>query len=135
VAGFIGSPQMNFFDAVLQESAGDYIAKMQDQILVLPKSKYQKATLEACMGKRVTIGVRPEDIHAADEDGENVFQTKLDLAEMLGSEMLMHFTFAGSKTIARFPADCDTSNEMMRFKVDAQKAYVFDGDTGNVICD
>lgn len=135
VAGFIGSPQMNFFDAVLQESAGDYIANMQDQMLVLPKNKYQKATLEACMGKRVTIGVRPEDIHAADKDGENVFQTKLDLAEMLGSEMLMHFTFAGSKTIARFPADCDTSSEMVRFKVDAQKAYIFDGDTGNVIGD
>ena len=133
VAGFIGSPQMNFFEAVLQESAGGYTAKMQDHSLILPESKYPEAMLEACADRKVSIGVRPEDIHMAEESGANVFEAKLDIVEMLGSEKLMHFTFAGNRAVARFPADCAAA-ETVRFRIDAQKVHLFDGDTGNTIC-
>ena len=134
VAGFIGSPQMNLFEAELKKTEKGFAAKMQDYLLILPESKYPEAALEACVGRKVTVGVRPEDIHMAEEDGTNVFEAKLDIMEMLGSEVLMHFTFAESKTVARFPAGC-AATEMVRFRIDAQKVHIFDGDTGNAICD
>jgi multiple sugar transport system ATP-binding protein len=134
VAGFIGSPQMNFFEAELKKTEEGFAAKMQDESLILSESKYTEATLEAYSGRKVSVGVRPEDIHMAEEGGANVFEAKLDIAEMLGSEMLMHFTFAGNRTVARFPAGC-TAAEAVRFRIDAQKVHPFDGDTGNAICD
>ena len=132
VAGFIGSPQINLFEAELIKTGEGFAAQLQEHTLILKESKYPEATLESCAGKKVIIGVRPEDIHVAEEGGANVFEAKLDIAEMLGSEMLMHFTFAGSRSIARFPAGC-AADETVRFRIDAQKVHLFDEDTGNAI--
>jgi multiple sugar transport system ATP-binding protein len=134
VAGFIGSPQMNFFEATLRKNGSGYAAEMQGHMLTLPEGRFENAAMETYTDRKISIGIRPEDIGAAEAVGSaNVFEAELDIVEMLGSEMLLYFTFAGSKTIARFPAGYSINKEMVRFTINAHKAHLFDFSTGDAI--
>lgn len=102
VAGFIGTPQMNFFDAVLTADAkGKVFVEFEGNKVALPKAKSDKIIDKEQYintGKPVVFGVRPEDFH--DEEAfitnskDTVIDVKVDVVEKLGAETLLYCVFA-----------------------------------------
>ena len=100
VAGFIGTPQMNFFDAKLIRKNGKVVAQFAEQEIEIPESKVAKIiNPEEYIGtdKTVVMGIRPEDVH--DEPSfiaaspNSVVKTRVDVVEKLGSETLLYCNF------------------------------------------
>jgi len=90
VAGFIGSPQMNFFDVKFDREGKDVVALFGDNKIVVPAGKIAKFTDEGYIGKEVVMGIRPENIH--DEQAvltaypdANV-TANVEVTELMGSE-------------------------------------------------
>ena len=103
VAGFIGTPQMNFFDAVLTKEGETIYVEFEGNKVALPKAKADKiinADEYINTGKPIVFGVRPEDFH--DEEGfisnsrETVVNVKVDVVEKLGAETLLYCVFANA---------------------------------------
>ncbi len=102
VAGFIGTPQMNFFDAVLTaDKKGKVYVEFEGNKVALPKAKSDKIIDKEQYintGKPVVFGVRPEDFH--DEEAfitnskDTVIDVKVDVVEKLGAETLLYCVFA-----------------------------------------
>ncbi len=87
VASFIGTPQMNFFDGVLDESGKVTLASGHTLLL----SKEKMATLEKIEGSReIVLGIRPEDIHLSEEGRDNTIAARVDVIEALGGEALLY---------------------------------------------
>ena len=100
VAGFIGTPQMNFFDTKLVKKNGKVVAQFAEQEIEIPESKVAKIiNTEEYIGtdKTVVMGIRPEDVH--DEPSfiaaspNSVVRTRVDVVEKLGSETLLYCNF------------------------------------------
>ena len=90
VAGFIGSPQMNFFDAELKLSGSDYIIAMAGTEIALSSDK-QKILKQKCQAPgKVLLGIRPEHINVVTSGDKNSITAKVDVSEMMGSEMYLH---------------------------------------------
>ncbi len=100
VAGFIGTPQMNFFDAVLTGTPDDVRIEFENHSIKIPHAKAAKIiNLEEYLntGKPVVFGVRPEDFHDEKAFIENsrdtVVKVKVDVVEKLGAETLLYCVF------------------------------------------
>ncbi|MDR1272767.1 MAG: sn-glycerol-3-phosphate ABC transporter ATP-binding protein UgpC [Clostridiales Family XIII bacterium] len=95
VAGFIGSPQMNFFDAGLTLEGGVYAVSTCGAVFELPEAK-QKALLDRdTPAQNVTLGVRPEHIAIAAE-GAPVIDATVEVSEMMGSTVHLHMDAKGT---------------------------------------
>jgi multiple sugar transport system ATP-binding protein len=103
VAGFIGSPSMNFFDATLKEEAGTTKVETSSFSISLPPGK---ATLyKGQTGKRVTLGVRPEDIHDYEYQPAGIVpgrvEANVEVVEQMGNEIILYLEDQGKSFIAR----------------------------------
>jgi multiple sugar transport system ATP-binding protein len=97
VGGFIGSPAMNMVEATLTRSNGSYVVETGGQRLALDQEFVaEHAALEAYVGKKVVLGIRPEDLEDAalvpDTPADKRIHGKVELTEALGSEIMAHFT-------------------------------------------
>jgi multiple sugar transport system ATP-binding protein len=97
VGGFIGSPAMNMVEATLAKSNGSYIVETGGQRIALDQEFVSaRPALQAYEGKRVVLGIRPEDLEDAalvpDKPADKRIKGKVDLTEALGSEIMAHFT-------------------------------------------
>jgi len=124
VAGFIGSPAMNFVDGEVTEDKkleiGDYEMSFDNEISAVINNN----SLE---GKKVTVGIRPE--HFSVGSG---FSVKPELVEMLGSEKLLHFELVGKKLVAKVSADCEISEDSeVALCPDSSRVLLFDPETGD----
>ncbi|MDQ5815867.1 MAG: sn-glycerol-3-phosphate ABC transporter ATP-binding protein UgpC [Actinomycetota bacterium] len=95
VAGFIGSPSMNFAMSSVEKSNGGYAIKLGDQSLkVSQKALEKRPALERYEGKEIILGIRPQDFEDASlsesPEGSRV-KAKMDLVERIGTETLVHF--------------------------------------------
>lgn len=134
VAGFIGSPQMNFINAEVKKK-GDAYALAFDRYEI----PVQKPELEAYVGKEVILGIRPEDIHAEEAflaiSADSNVEAKVDLAEMMGSEIYLYFQCAGQKVVARVPSrTAIQADDVAKLAFDTNKIHIFDAETENIIC-
>ena len=130
VAGFIGSPQMNFIDAKVKKAAGGYALCFGDTEIVVDKD------LAAYDGKIVILGIRPEDLHAEDQffGKGNAIEAYIDLDEMMGSESYLYLNYADQKLIDRVPARyAKKAEETIRLAVDVEKIHLFDKETEKTI--
>ena len=133
VAGFIGSPQMNFVNVTVEKEG-------EGQVLVFGESRIavNKPELEAYVGKEVVMGIRPEDIHAAVDTlvgAPAPFAADITHMEMMGSENYLYLSAYGQKMLARIPARYEFSkNSVANLIVDTGKIHVFDKETEKVIC-
>ena len=100
VAGFIGTPQMNFFDAVLTKQGDKVYAEFAGQKVVIPQGKVAKivdAESYINTGKQISLGIRPEDIKfdqtVINSIPEAVVNCRVDVVETLGSETLLYCNF------------------------------------------
>jgi len=140
VAGFIGSPQMNFFDVRLQKEDGKIVAVFGDNKIVVPQEKIAKFKDESYIGKEVTMGIRPENI---DDDPEFVeahpdaqMKVHVEVTELMGSETYLYFSTSGKEEniIARVdPRTKTRAGDDVKVALDTSRLHFFDKDTEETI--
>ena len=138
VAGFIGSPQMNFLDAVVNISGNDVSLKVGDYVLKVPENKKQALIKGNYNGKTVVLGIRPEDVHDEPEflakSPDTVIEAKIRVYEMLGAEVFLYFDYEGANMTARVePKTKARTGDTVKFALDAEKIHVFDKETEETI--
>ena len=138
VAGFIGSPQMNFLDAVCQKKGDKVVLKVGPADIELPPAKAKKLIDGGYEGKTVVLGIRPEDVHDEQmfitSSPNTVIQAKIRVYEMLGAEVYLHFDYEGATMTARVdPRTTARTGDTVTFAFDAEKIHVFDKETEKTI--
>ena len=103
VAGFIGMPQMNFFDAELLCEGEKYSVKVQNAVMELDADTQAKLKAAGHGAKAITLGIRPEHISITNASGSHCLTGKVDVSEMMGSEIHLHVNAGGSDVILRVP--------------------------------
>ena len=98
VAGFIGTPQMNFFDAELVKEDGRYAVVLENARVELSEAKQANLARKQVQPGPITLGVRPEHISLA-EDASQAVRGTVDVAEMMGSAVHLHVDACGRDTI------------------------------------
>ena len=139
VAGFMGSPQMNFLDAQIAEKGGDLIAKVGEYDIVIPAAKAKVLKDGGYVGKTVVLGIRPEDIHDSQmfiEASPNVPMTStVKVYELLGAEVFLYFDVNGTQVTARVdPRTNSKTGDTIKFAFDMEKSHFFDKETELTIC-
>ena len=137
VAGFIGSPAMNFVDAKLVGAEGEIWVDSGAFRVAAPEDF--RAPLEAYCGKGVVFGVRPEDISLHDPasggDGKNVVVARADVVETLGSEIFLHLACGPDILVARMPAPekMVEVGEEVKVEFKMAKTHLFDKENEKTI--
>ena len=133
VAGFIGSPQMNFLDAEVKVNGSDVTLSVGGHELQVPADKKQALIDKGYAGKTVILGIRPEDVHvAATFTGENAgtVHSTINVYELLGAEVFLYFDVAGTQVTARVGSGTELrSGDKASFKFDMSKIHIFDKET------
>jgi multiple sugar transport system ATP-binding protein len=135
VAGFIGSPPMNFITAELEERDGDCYVKGDGFSLRLPN---ERKTSLSSVTKRIIFGIRPEDIHeramSQHAVSENIVQARVTIIEPLGGEVIATCSFDSHEVVARLsPRTRARRDEMIELVFDLERAKLFDPSTGKAI--
>lgn len=137
VASFIGSPQMNFLDGVIEESDDIKIRINENIVFSIPEGKQKILKENGYVGKEVIIGIRPSDIIEAKEESNidySVFSSVVELKEILGSETYIYTTINDKQIISTFMSNTKVNySEMADFRVDNSKLYVFDKETEHTL--
>ena len=136
VAGFIGSPAMNFFNAELVKEGEDIIIKTDSFAIKAPEDR--KPTLEAHLGKPVIFGLRPENIHDPNFAPPRIIsqevEAKVDLTELMGNEIFLFLKSGEDEYVAR--VDPRTSYKMgdnVTMAFNMANMHIFDKETEQVI--
>jgi multiple sugar transport system ATP-binding protein len=136
VAGFIGSPPMNFIDVDLVKEGSDYFVKTNAFKLKVFKENYDKIKDHA--GKKVTFGFRPEDLldeSIVKDTAGRLIKAKVEVIEPLGSEIFLYLTAGDDALVARVPHQYQTTlGAEVGFAVDLSKTHIFDIETEEALC-
>ena len=134
VAGFIGAPQMNMIDALVGKDGADVTLTFGEHTIALPEGKARKLEEAGYVGKTVTLGIRPEDLH--DEESflamspKSMFDATIRVYEMLGSEVLLYFDVVDSNFTAKVnPRTTARPGDTIKLAMDLEKIHIFDKDT------
>ena len=137
VAGFMGSPQMNFLDAVVRANGSDVTLEVAGQSIPLPPAKAKKLIDGGYNGKTVIMGIRPEDVYDSEmfiETAKCVFSSTIKVYELLGAEVFLYFDLGEFPMTARVdPRSNARPGDTVRFAFDVEKIHVFDKETEQVI--
>ena len=140
VAGFIGTPQMNFYEGKLIKDGDAAIVKFGSNSIKLPESKVGKLVDDTYYDRDIILGIRPEDIHEEQVFVENypdtVVTTTVDIVESLGHETLLYLNIDGNTdgddktSVARVDSRSTTSEgETIKVSFDANRVHLFDKET------
>ena len=128
VAGFLGSPQINFFAGTYQDGA--FVMKTGTKVRLM---KEQQEALTDWKGKELVLGVRPEDIYQEGErpaEKEDVFDYQVDVKEMLGHEYVLYGNIQGAECTMRTSLNAlDRRDEHLRISFDTSKCHIFDSES------
>ena len=103
VAGFIGSPQMNFFDAALKKENERYMVAVHGVTIPLADGMNAKLLDKAVPEQNIILGIRPEHISIATKGDQGAISATVDVSEMMGSEMYIHLNVEGKEAVIRVP--------------------------------
>jgi multiple sugar transport system ATP-binding protein len=149
VAGFIGSPQMNFVDSVLRQAAdGSFYVEFGSEDtkrtkgvkfqLKLPASKNNKDCLVPYIDKEIIMGIRPEHIH--DEEmfmttmTDGIIKAKVEVTELMGAETYLYLNCEGHNLTARVdPASTARAGDEIEVTIDTTRIHLFDKETEKTI--
>ncbi len=134
VAGFIGSPQMNFLNATCQVNGDHVVLVAGPSAIELPPEKAKKLIDGGYDGKTVVLGIRPEDVHDNPEfiakSPNTVIEAPIRVYELLGAEVNLYFDYEDAAMTARVdPRTTARNGDVVRFALDADRIHVFDKDT------
>jgi multiple sugar transport system ATP-binding protein len=129
VAGFIGSPSMNFANATVAASLEETVIQLDSLGIPLPPERAKR--LQACADKQVVIGIRPEDIHDPEflppgAKGHPV-RALVDVTEMMGNEKFLHIVVGSNKMLARVdPRTRARQGKEYELIIDVDRLHIFD---------
>ena len=138
VAGFMGSPQMNFVDAKCKVEGKKVSLVAGPASIELPEAKAKKLIDGGYNGKTVVLGIRPEDVH--DEEAyisnspDSVIEATIRVYELLGAEVYLYFDIEQFNCTARVnPRTTARPGDTVKMAFDLEKLHVFDKETEQVI--
>ncbi|MDR3551581.1 MAG: sn-glycerol-3-phosphate ABC transporter ATP-binding protein UgpC [Clostridia bacterium] len=141
VAGFMGSPQMNFIDATVIEKDGVPCLKFgteTEYVFRIPEAKLKGDKMKAYVGKEVTLGVRPENIH--DEEmflntaTDGIVDAEVEVAELMGAETYLYLNIQGQPITARVTARSSARpGNKLKIAFDLNRMHIFDKETEQAI--
>ncbi len=126
VAGFIGMPQMNFFDAELVRDGDAYSVHVGDAIVVPSAEKQARLAAQDVASQSITLGIRPEHISLASGDAATLVGT-VDVSEMMGSSVHVHLDSLGQDVIVIVPTTEIEGPYQDHFFAGAKVEYAFGG--------
>jgi multiple sugar transport system ATP-binding protein len=132
VAGFIGSPSMNFIEGTLESKKGGMYFNEENFEVRVPDTMMEK--LKGKMGAEVTMGIRPEDIYdkvyAPNASADNTIVATVEVVEQLGSESNVYLTTGKTPFIAKMDSEAEVEvNQEVELVLDMNKAHFFDSQT------
>lgn len=133
VAGFIGSPSMNFvFGKLILSDGIKFISEKKNLILQTPEDEADK--LKNYIDKKIWLGIRPEDIHDINDlsivDDVSEFEVILEVVEPMGNEIFLYFNIVNTQCIARLPArEVPEDGSSKKLKINNKKVHFFDFET------
>ena len=134
VAGFIGSPQMNFINVTVDKKEDGVYLVNEDINVKLPEGKGGREELVPYYGKEVIMGIRPENIYDSEahlaQFVDSTITVDVDNTEMMGAETYLYLLLGGSPMIARVNRRTTAQNgDKIKVAIDSQKIHIFDKDT------
>ncbi|MCX7746180.1 MAG: sn-glycerol-3-phosphate ABC transporter ATP-binding protein UgpC [Clostridia bacterium] len=138
VAGFIGSPQMNFINAKVEKRGNETHLLFGKDDIKLPEGKAKKLEGTDYIGREVILGIRPENIHdepgLLETYGECVIEAKIEVVEMLGSETYLYMVVDDVDFTARVsPRTKARVGDIIKVALDPNKIHLFDKETERTI--
>ncbi|ACL68806.1 ABC transporter ATP-binding protein [Halothermothrix orenii] len=142
VAGFIGSPAMNFLDCKLVKEGDKYYLDGHGSFkIAIPEDKINEAPeIKEYEGREVVFGIRPEDLvdasikHDFDVTDDNSFTANVEVVEPMGSEIYLYLGINDHSMIARVEAESTAQvGDNVKLGVDTRKMHVFDAETEEAI--
>ncbi len=149
VAGFIGSPQMNFIDCIVGKNDNGYYVEFGSEDtktkrgvkyqIPLPAAKVEGKGLEEYVGKEVTMGIRPEDVHdeprLLEEFSDCKVKANVEVTEMMGAETFLYVNVEGFAYTARVePTSTARPGDNIEVVFDNDRIHLFDKETERAIC-
>ena len=138
VAGFIGSPQMNFIEARVVTSGSDVLLMFGSNSIKLPDTKGKKLIEGGYEDKNIIFGIRPEDIKDDStfiaQSPDTCLDATVKVYEMLGAEVFLYFTVDTYDITVRVdPRTSARTGDTIKIALDASKIHLFDKDTEETI--
>ena len=139
VAGFMGSPQMNFINCKVEKQGNDVTLHFAERSIKLPEARGKKLIEGGYVGKEVILGIRPEDIKDEqvfiETSKDSAFDATVRVYELLGAEVFLYFTIADTVDItARVnPRTTARPGDTIQIALDLSKIHIFDKETEKVI--
>ncbi len=145
VAGFIGTPQMNFITARLIEEGSDLYVTFGNNKLKVPAEKANNPALKEYIGQEVVIGIRPECLHDdpvhVDSMPDSTIDATVEVTELMGAEIYLYLSFDGiedatngKNIIARVSArSASRAGDNIKIAFEATRMHIFDKDTERCI--
>ena len=133
VAGFVGSPSMNFFDATLVDADGKFIVETASFRVAVPPNRYD--LYRPVLGKKVIFGIRPEDIHDPQFLPTNIsntshFEANIDVVEQMGNEKIVYLEEGGKTFVSRMdPRTMSSIGHRMDVAFNMDNMHLFDAQT------
>ncbi len=149
VAGFIGSPQMNFIESVVLKEGDTYYVEFGSENtkttngvkyrIPLPAAKVAGKGLDEYVGKEVIMGIRPEDVHdeprLLEEFADCKIYANVEVTEMMGAETFLYVNCEGHNFTARVePTTTARPGDTIEMVLENTKIHLFDKDTERTIC-
>ena len=139
VAGFLGTPQMNFINGTLVSRDDSVYFDFQNVSLKLPEEKAKAPELQEYIGKEVVIGLRPEAIsdvaETVEANPEYSFEVNVDVTELMGAEIYLYLTVGDpedepTSLIARVSSRSQSrAGDKIKVSFDMSRFHIFDKDT------
>lgn len=135
VGGFIGSPAMNFFKGNLED--GNFT--IGNASIFIPENKMNDLREQGYTGKKVILGIRPEDIHDEpifmNASSGSKFTAHIDVSELIGAETMIYSSIGGQDFVARIDSRTDIKpGDKLNLAFDMNKVHFFDVETELRIC-
>ncbi len=138
VAGFMGSPQMNFLDGTIEKDGEDYRFKFGQYAVKIPASKNKDDVLKDYVGKSVVFGIRPENVHDEPEflakATEGLVEADVEVTELMGAETYLYLSCEGNSVTARVdPTSTAKTGDRIKIALEMDKIHLFDKETEKTI--
>lgn len=134
VAGFIGSPSMNFITSKVVKKSDGVVLKFGEHEVKVAQARAKKLLDSGYEGKEVVLGIRPEDIHDEEvfleSSKESIISAKVELTELLGAEVYLYLIINDQQLVARVdPRSKAKTGDTIKVAFDVNRIHVFDKET------
>jgi multiple sugar transport system ATP-binding protein len=132
VAGFIGSPQMNFIQCKVEETEGKVSISFENERIILLEASAKIVKDKGYIGKEVVLGIRPENIYeeVTSENKNMVIEAKVELTELMGAETYIYLSKGKSNITARVSgSSMAKAGDRIKVTLNTNKIHMFDKDT------